>query len=275
MPGRRARIGGLAAAAILTRRGWAAAGSPEWVAAARMPDGSHAPHGLEPGGGLAFSIPLPARGHAAAHPRRAEAVAFARLHGLFALVLDCRGGTVSQRLTPPPGRQLTGHGAFSPDGVRLYTSKVVARGSAGRIGARNTLRGYDRLGEMDSHGIGPHELRSRPDGAILVANGGIETDPQDRRPLNISRMRPNLAMISDEGALLSVTELAPALRLNSIRHLALLPGGVAFAMQWRAIRPNPCLCWAPWARTSGWRPCPRRMALSCRVMQGPWQPMAG
>lgn len=234
MPGRRALIGGLAAAAILPRRGWAAAGSPGWLAAARMPDGSHALHGLDAGGGLAFSVSLPARGHAAAaHPQRAEAVAFARRPGVFALILDCRTGSVSGRLTPPEGLQFNGHGAFSPDGARLYTSEVVAQGSAGRIGIWDAMRDYARLGEMDSHGIGPHELRTRPDGAIIVANGGIETDPQDRTPLNIDRMRSNLAMISDQGAVLSLTRLPADLHRNSIRHLALLPAGVAFAMQWQ------------------------------------------
>ena len=240
MTDRRTLIKGLAAAAILPRRGWAAAGSPDWVAAAKAPDGSHALYGLDAAGGLVFTVPLPSRGHAAtAHPTRAEAVAFARRPGIFALILDCRTGAVSGRLSPPEGMQFNGHGAFSPDGARLYTSEVVAQGSAGRIGIWDATRGYARLGEMDSHGIGPHELRTRPDGAIIVANGGIETDPQDRTPLNIDRMQPNLAVIAPEGSLLSRTELAPDLHQNSIRHLALLPQGVAFAMQWQGDPAEP------------------------------------
>lgn len=240
MTNRRSLIQGLAAAAILPRRGWAAAGSPGWVAAAKAPDGSHALHGLDAGGGLVFTLPLPSRGHAAAaHPARAEAVAFARRPGIFALILDCRTGAVAGHLAPPPGLQFNGHGAFSPDGTRLYTSEVVAEGSAGRIGIWDAANGYARLGEMDSHGIGPHELRTRPDGAIVVANGGIQTDPQDRRPLNLDRMRPNLALIGPEGGLLSQTELAPDLHWNSIRHLALLPDGVAFAMQWQGDPAEP------------------------------------
>lgn len=235
MTDRRTLLKGLAAAAILPRRGWAAAGSPEWVAAARRPDGTHALYGLDGGGTLLFSVPLPGRGHAAAaHPRRAEAVAFARRPGVFALILDCRTGAVVDRLTPPQGMQFNGHGAFSPDGALLYTSEVVAQGSSGRVGIWDAHNGYVRLGEMESHGIGPHELRTRPDGAIIVANGGIETDPQDRRPLNLDRMRANLAVLSPEGSLLSLDELAPDLHQNSIRHLALLSGGeVAFAMQWQ------------------------------------------
>ena len=234
MANRRMVIKGLAAAAILPRRGWAAAGSPAWVAAARSPDDSHALYGIDAGGGLVFAVPLPGRGHAAAaHPGRAEAVAFARRPGLFALVLDCRTGAVLHRLAPPPGLQFNGHGAFSPDGRLLYTSEVVAQGSAGRIGIWDAAQDYARLGQIDSHGIGPHEVRTRADGAVILANGGIETDPLDRTPLNLGRMRPNLAVLSPSGGLLSLTELDPGLHQNSIRHLALLRDGVAFAMQWQ------------------------------------------
>ncbi|MCZ0962371.1 DUF1513 domain-containing protein [Paracoccus benzoatiresistens] len=240
MTDRRTLLKGLAAAAILPGRGWAAAGSPEWLAAARAADGSYALYGLDTGGGLVFAVPLPSRGHAAAaHPARAEAVAFARRPGTYALILDCRTGAVSGRLAPPRGLQFNGHGAFSPDGARLYTSEVVAKGSAGRIGIWDATRGYARLGDMDSHGIGPHELRTRADGAVVVANGGIETDPQDRTPLNLDRMRPNLAVLSAGGSLLSRSELAPELHQNSIRHLALLPAGVAFAMQWQGDPAEP------------------------------------
>mgnify|MGYP002714402268 CR=1 FL=1 len=124
----------------------------------------------------------------------------------------------------------------------LYTSEVVAEGSAGRVGIWDS-RDYRRLGEWDSAGIGPHELRVRPDGALVVANGGIATDPEDRTPLNLDTMRANLAVLDAEGALLSRHELAPELARNSIRHLALTGAGVAFAMQWQgeATEPVPLL----------------------------------
>lgn len=231
--GRRMVLKGLAAAMLLPARGWAAAGAPDWVAAARQPDGSHALHGIAADGALTFTVPLPGRGHAAAiHPERAEAVAFARRPGIFGVVLDCRTGAAIRRLVPPEGRQFNGHGAFSPDGATLYTSEVEAQGSAGRIGVWET-RHYRRIGEWDSAGIGPHEVRVDPDGRVIVANGGIETDPEDRTPLNLDRMQPNLATLSPTGTVLSRQALPDALHQNSIRHLALLPGGAAFAMQWQ------------------------------------------
>lgn len=244
MATRRAVLGGLAAAAIIPARGWAGLGAPLWLGAAQGGDGGHALHGIGADGQIGFAVALPGRGHAAAaHPERAEAVAFARRPGVFGVVMDCRSGDVLARLTPPEGRQFNGHGAYAPDGAVLYTSEVVAQGSAGRIGLWDARRGYARLGEWPSHGIGPHEIAVTADGRIVVANGGIETDPQDRTPLNLDRMRPNLAVLGPDGALELRRELPAALRQNSIRHLALMGADVAFAMQWQgdAAMPVPLL----------------------------------
>lgn len=230
MATRRAFLAGLAAAS-LPRVSWAEVGSPACLAAGKLGD-AFVLHGLSAAGESLFEISLPARGHAAAaHPSQALAVAFARRPGTFALVLDCLTATTRHRLTPPEGRQFNGHGAFSADGALLMTSEVVAEGSAGRIGLWETA-GFTRIGEWDSHGIGPHDIKRLADGRIVVANGGTQTDPGDRTKLNTATMRPNLTLLSAEGALLDQVELAAELHQNSIRHLALHREGVAFAMQW-------------------------------------------
>lgn len=214
--------------------GWAAAGSPDFLAAAQDPDGTQALYGFRADGTLAFRIPLPARGHAgAAHPSDPVAVFFARRPGTFALALDCRDGSVTARLTPPEGRQFNGHGLFFDGGTRLATSEQVAETSEGVIGFWDTSD-WTRLGEAPSGGIGPHEVRLMPDGGhIVVANGGIATDPTDRTKLNIAAMAPNLSLLTTAGAMVEQVALEPALHQLSIRHLAVRPDGmVAFAMQW-------------------------------------------
>ncbi|PTE15842.1 DUF1513 domain-containing protein [Pseudogemmobacter blasticus] len=246
MASRRAFLAGLAAAAM-PKPGWAAVGNPAFLAAGKTGE-AYEICGLSEAGEILFRQPLPARGHAAAaHPLRPEAVAFARRPGTFALVLDCVTGAVRHRLTPPEGRQFNGHGAFSADGSLLMTSEVVAEGSAGRIGLWNG-RTYARLGEWDSGGIGPHDMKRLPTGALVVANGGIATDPGDRSKLNIDTMRPNLTLLSSDGDVLDQAELDAELHQNSIRHLALTGDGVAFAMQWEgdAAEPVPLLgLWTP------------------------------
>ncbi|MCB6176744.1 DUF1513 domain-containing protein [Rhodobacter sp. Har01] len=254
MTSRRAFLAGLAAAAV-PKPGWAAAGSPAFLAAGKRGE-AHELCGLSATGGIVFRQPLPARGHAAAaHPLRAEAVAFARRPGVFALVLDCATGAVRHRMTPPEGRQFNGHGVFSADGAVLMTSEVVAEGSAGRIGLWDGAT-YARIGEWDSGGIGPHDMKRLADGRLIVANGGIKTDPGDRTKLNLKAMRPNLTLLSQEGAVLDREELAPEMHRNSIRHLALVGEGVAFAMQWEGDPAEPVPQLGLWTPGSAPRLCP-------------------
>ena len=235
MTTRRGFIAGLLAAGTASGLGWSAVGNPSYLAAAREPDGGFALFGLSDAGAETFRVPLPARGHAGAgHPLRAEAVAFARRPGTFALVIDCGTGAVRHRLTPPPGLHFNGHGVFAEEGAFLYTAEQRADTSEGRIGIWDTDAGYVRIGEIPTHGIGPHDLRLMPDGqTLVVANGGIATDPADRRKLNIDSMRPSLVYLSMDGAVLERVELAPDLSRNSIRHLAIRADGtVGFALQW-------------------------------------------
>lgn len=234
MTSRRAFLASLVAATTAPRLGWAAVGDPSYISAARAPDGSYILAGLDTAGGEVFRLPLPARGHAgAAHPHRAEAVAFARRPGAYALVIDVGLGKVRHVLAPPDGRQFNGHGVYVDDGATLLTVEQMAEGSAGRIGVWDVEAGYRRVGEFASHGIGPHDLRLMPDGqTLVVANGGIQTDPTDRTKLNISTMQPHLAYLTRAGDLLEEVRLDDELYQNSIRHLAVRDDGlVGFAMQ--------------------------------------------
>lgn len=244
MPNRRAFLAGLAALA-LPRPTWADAGSPSYLAAAKQGEGYFL-HGLSETGDSLFALPLPSRGHAAAaHPLRPLAVAFARRPGTFAVVIDCANGVETARLTPPDGRQFNGHGVFSGDGAKLYTSEVVAETSEGRIGLWESAR-FTRIGEWASGGIGPHDIKRMGD-TLIVANGGIQTDPKDRTKLNLDTMRPNLTQLSASGEILAQADLPDQLQ-NSIRHLAVSQAHVAFAMQWEGdpLQPMPQLgIWLP------------------------------
>lgn len=235
MTTRRGFLATLLAASAIPSLSWADAGDPSYLAAAKLLDGSFALHGLTAAGATVFTIPLPARGHAAtAHPSRPEAVAFARRPGIYAVILNCVTGAVIARLAPPDGSQFNGHGSFSQDGTTLYTSEVIGTTSEGRIGLWDATDSYRRIGSWASGGIGPHDLKRLPGSdTLVVANGGIQTDPQDRTKLNIDTMRPNLAYLDTTGTIKDLIELPPEYRQNSIRHLAIADDGtVAFALQW-------------------------------------------
>ena len=236
MTSRRRFLAGLAASSLAPVRGWASVGAPDYLAAGLFPDGSFRLAGLDAQGTILFSLPLPARGHAAAaHPVKAQAIAFARRPGTFALVIDCTSGKAIRQLGAPAGRHFYGHGTFSPDGSTFYTTENDYDAGQGVIGVWDT-DSFDRLGEFPSGGTGPHDMRLMPDGAALViANGGIETHPDTgRTKLNLPIMRPNLTYTDLSGTVLEQTELPQALHKNSIRHLAVRPDGlVGFAMQWQ------------------------------------------
>jgi hypothetical protein len=229
---RRAVLAGLFAS-LAPRPTWAEAGSPDFLAAAKAGE-TYLLCGLTVAGEEVFALPLPARGHAgAAHPVRPEAVAFTRRPGRHALVIDCRTGAVVRRLEPPPGRAFSGHGTYLAEGALLATCEQEDATSTGRIGLWDSAA-WRRLGEVPTHGLGPHDLRLMPDGVTLaVANGGIATDAADRSKLNLDSMRPSLAYLDGHGRLLDLVEPPPDLHRLSIRHLAVRGDGlVAFAMQW-------------------------------------------
>ncbi|MEM6896957.1 MAG: DUF1513 domain-containing protein [Pseudomonadota bacterium] len=237
MGDRRAFLSGMLAAGLMPAPTWAEAGDPAYVSAAKRPDDKYVLCGLSASGSILFELALPDRGHAAAaHPKRAEAVAFARRPGRFAVVIDCLSGAELARLDAPEGRHFYGHGAFSAEGDLLLTSENDYDAARGIVGVWDVLAGYRRVGEFATGGIGPHDMKLIPgQNRLVVANGGIETHPETGRvKLNIPTMRPSLTYLTLDGEIVEQMELDPALHKNSIRHLDVAPDGrVAFAMQWQ------------------------------------------
>jgi hypothetical protein len=216
---------------------WSAAGAPTHLTAAQTAQGEHVLVGLREDGSDAFKLRLPARGHAAAaHPVLAQAVAFARRPGTFAMVIDCAVGRIVQELHASEGHHFYGHGTFSKDGRTLFTTENHIDSGQGRIGIWDVTTGYARLGSVGSGGIGPHEVVRLPNSETLaIANGGIQTHPkQGRAKLNLDTMRPNLTLMRGDGTVLSVNELPSALHQNSLRHIApFADGRIVIAFQWQ------------------------------------------
>ncbi|QFU16758.1 DUF1513 domain-containing protein [Microvirga thermotolerans] len=225
-----AALGATVASGFYPRRGHALAERPLFVSACFAGDGKSASVAVfSLDGEMLFSTRLPERGHdIAIRPASSDLVVFARRPGNWAAVVDRTSGTVRRVVTAPEGRHFYGHGVFSADGGLLYaTENDIAKGD-GLLGIYDARNGYARVGEMPSFGIGPHDLAYLPGHrTIVVANGGIRTNPETGREiLNRDRMEPSLAIVDPvAGTVLLKVDLGPDLRGLSIRHLAVTPRG--------------------------------------------------
>ncbi len=192
---------------------------------ARLNSGSHEVAVIDEHGRDLLVLPVPARGHSfAIDSARRRAVAFGRAPGRFAVAFDIDGGSAPHAIAPPADRHFFGHGAFTPGGRLLLATENDFGAGQGVVGIYDAGKGFARIGEIASGGIGPHEAVLLGDGKTLcVANGGILTHPDyGGQKLNLDTMQPGLAYIDVEtGDLTDQVFLAPELSRLSIRHLAI------------------------------------------------------
>ncbi|WP_018693505.1 DUF1513 domain-containing protein [Algicola sagamiensis] len=202
-------------------------------------DGRHFVAGFNAVGELLCQMALPLRGHGSCpHPSKPNhALIFARRPGNLAFELDFTQGTISKEIQAADGRHFFGHGCFSHDGTKLFTTENDFDNQRGIIVVRDA-HSYEILDEFASGGIGPHECKMLPDSSMMVvANGGILTHPsKPREKLNLATMRPNLAYIDiQSGKILELIE--PEHHHLSIRHLDVsVLGDVIVGMQYQGDR---------------------------------------
>ena len=241
----------------------AASGARLYLSARADAGGGYRVSGFSADGARFLDLPLPGRGHSfAVRSGRRTAVHFSRRPGHIALVLDLERGAVTRRLETPADRHFYGHGVFSNDGRLLYATENDFGGGRGVIGVYDATNDYGRIGELESHGIGPHDIRLLSDGeTLVVANGGIATRPDlPRVKLNLPTMAPSLCLVDRHaGTLLQERRLDPALHQLSIRHLAVSPEDtVAVAMQYEGPAGDLVPLVALWRSNEG-----------LRLLQGP------
>ena len=205
--------------------------------------GEHRVSGFTETGNLVLDIQLPERGHSfAVHPEEPLVAHFGRRPGRFALIVEYANNRISHRIAPPENRHFNGHGVFNADGTILYATENDFDNERGVIGVYDAANNYLRLGELESYGIGPHDIRILSDGqTLVVANGGIHTHPElPRLKLNIPTMSPALCYIDrNDGTLVSIQKLESKFHQLSIRHLSVAADdSVGIAMQYEGAKGN-------------------------------------
>lgn len=195
-----------------------------FVSACKKLDGGYAVALFTERGAIVHVEDCPGRAHdATVNAQTGQVAVFARRPGTFAIVFDPSSRTAPTAIVSAPGRHFYGHGVFSRDGRLLYTTENDFDAARGVVGIYEASDRFRRIGEFDTHGIGPHEVLLAPDGyTLLVANGGIETHPDfGRSKLNLDRMRPSLVFIdSRTGELVERHACEPRWHQLSLRHLS-------------------------------------------------------
>ena len=186
-------------------------------------------------GEVVREIALSDRGHdiavdRAARPRRGV---FAAAGHFRRRVRDATAGR-AQRLAAREDRTFSGHGIFSRDGRLLYATENDTDTGAGLLGIYDDAAGTQRIGEMATHGIDPHEVILLADGAH--AGGGQRRHRDERAREAQHRGDGAVAGVSrrgERGAEGAASAAASELNQLSIRHIAAdAHGQVWFGGQW-------------------------------------------
>lgn len=193
--------------------------------------------GFDATGAKQFDLPMPARGHGSAvSPDGRYGVFFGRRPGRFALVVDAARGTVAHTIPAMEDRAFAGHGLFVKGGRLLLATEIDYEGKRGLIGLYDATDSYRRIGELQTGGMDPHDLRLLPDGrTLIVANGGILTHPEvQRMKLNLDTMDSSVAFIDiRDGRLIEQRRLPGEFFQLSLRHMAVTAAGeTVIAMQY-------------------------------------------
>ncbi|MBC7134892.1 MAG: DUF1513 domain-containing protein, partial [Oceanibaculum nanhaiense] len=194
----RSALAGLAAAGALTgldARVLAREAKGLYLSARADREGKFFASGFDADGAKLFDLPMPARGHGSAvspdgRPSGRQAVFFGRRPGRFALVIDSASGRVAHTIPAIEDRAFAGHGLFVKGGRLLLATEIDYAGKRGLIGLYDAADSFRRIGEWQTGGLDPHDLRLLPDGrTLIVANGGILTHPEvQRMKLNLDSM---------------------------------------------------------------------------------------
>ncbi|HET6618930.1 MAG TPA: DUF1513 domain-containing protein [Dongiaceae bacterium] len=230
------------ATALFARKPALASGGARYLSSAATLPGRYAAVALGEDGGTSFDLDLPGRGHGLAkRPNSSEAVCFARRAGRFALVLDVRAGEVLTEISSASARHFSGHGLFAEAGDLLLATENDEDRHRGVIGIYDAKAGYQRIGEVPTLGIGPHDLELMPGGkTLIVANGGIDKRHDDTSGRDLPDIRSDLVYLDwQSGRLLQRVTLDAQFARLSIRHLAMTEAGdVVAALQDSADVPD-------------------------------------
>ncbi len=189
---------------------------------------------------IGYAVPLPTRAHGLlAEPGGGLLVCAAR-PGSWLLRCDYQGKVMQlAKVDQEDSSLLSGHAVVSRDGELIYTTEMDYRVGQGKIGVRDrkTLK---KIAEWPTQGIDPHQLLLDAQGHLVVANGGVPRDLNDRK-LDRRRMDSSLVRLDkNNGTVIGQWRVEDS--FLSLRHMAwslpLDEGGGLLGIAMQAEHPN-------------------------------------
>jgi hypothetical protein len=204
-----------------------------YISSAVTSTGERLTVGLSLEGDALFSVPATAHSHgAAAHPNGLEIAVADRRYGQSVQILSRGTGEPLANLTPENGRSFQGHCTFLNSGKTLCATEADYGSGEGWISFWDADRGYLKIGETPSGGLGAEDVVALDDVNLLVSNTGLQTSPLTAlEKRNLNTMTPNLTFMTPEGEITRQVTLPNTLQQQAIRHLDVSNSGqIAFSM---------------------------------------------
>jgi hypothetical protein len=194
---------------------------PQYLLLSSVTDkqGLHYLAALNEAGEIHYQLPIPERAHDSLfNSRRSEAIYFGRSPSQSIYVVNVIDKRLTTVIASAQNRCFYGHGIIDKTNSYLYVVEKNMRTNNGCVGVYDVNDRYKRIDEIDSFGVGPHQISLLSDNkTLVVANGGLLKD-SNKNIINYDDFRSSLAYInSDNGAL--IDRYASEFSRNSLRHL--------------------------------------------------------
>lgn len=129
-------------------------------------------------GQLYFKLPIPFRAHdSVCIETTGQVVFFGRNPGDRFCVVSVEQKKIVREVLSTQYAPFSGHGVLVKN--HLYVSENATHHGNGSIGIYDIEGNFERVGEVSSFGVEPHQIQVLPDQkTLVVANGGLRRDQQ-------------------------------------------------------------------------------------------------
>lgn len=170
-------------------------------------------------GEIYYQLPIPERAHDSLfNSIKNEAIYFGRSPSQSIYVVNVTDKKITTVIKSAANRHFYGHGVIDKTNSYLFVVEKNVLTNKGCIGVYDVNDRYKRIDQIDSYGVGPHQISLLSDNkTIVVANGGLLKD-SNKNIINHDSFQSSLAYINSVNGEL-IDRYPSEFSGNSLRHL--------------------------------------------------------